>query len=335
MKDYKNYSLLNHNTFGIDAKTARFIEYSSASELQSIAKEINGKELLHIGMGSNILFTKDYSGLILHSAIKGFEIEEETEDYIKIKAGAGECFDDFVSYATERGYYGAENLSLIPGEVGASAIQNIGAYGSEVKDLISSVEAMDYSTGSLVVFSGKDCGYAYRDSYFKNKWKGKFAVTSVTYKLSKVFEPDIEYGAIRSEIEKRGIDKITSPLLRKIIIDIRNEKLPDPKIWGNGGSFFMNPVVERAKAEKLLSLYPQMPNYDAVNGVKIPAGWLIEQCGWKGKKLGKAGVYEKQALVLINCGGATGADIVDLSNAICLDIKEKFDITIKPEVNWI
>ena len=225
-------------------------------------------------------------------------------------------------------------MSIIPGEVGASAVQNIGAYGVEAKDIIYKVEAVEIATGKLVVFDNADCEYSYRQSKFKHEWRDKYLVTHVVYRLSRSFTPDLDYGNIRSSLEKKGIASPTAQQLREVIIKIRNAKLPDPKVQGNAGSFFMNPIVEKAKYEELASQYLGMPHYtiDAEHE-KIPAGWMIDHCGWKGKSLGKAGVHDKQALVLVNRGGATGADIVRLCETIQKDVKEKFGIEIHPEVN--
>ena len=349
MKDIRDYSLLAHNTFGIDAKCKRFLEYSSVEEAQQIVAGLTAADqpLLILGGGSNLLLTGDYQGTVLHSAIKGIEVLENgglaaaehddallNPDWVFLNCGSGEVFDDVVAYAVEHGFYGAENLSIIPGEVGASAIQNIGAYGVEAKDIIYKVEAVEIATGKLVVFDNKDCQYSYRQSKFKHEWRDKYLVTHVIYRLSRTFVPDLDYGNIRSSLEKKGIASPTAQQLREVIIEIRNAKLPDPKVQGNAGSFFMNPIVEKAKYEELASQYLGMPHYtiDAEHE-KIPAGWMIDQCGWKGKSLGKAGVHDKQALVLVNRGGATGADIVRLCETIQKDVKEKFGIEIHPEVN--
>jgi UDP-N-acetylmuramate dehydrogenase len=250
--------------------------------------------------------------------------------------GSGEVWDDMVATSIKAGYYGMENLSLIPGDVGASAVQNIGAYGMEAKDLIVSVEAVEIATGQVMTISGKDCGYGYRQSKFKQEWKNRYLITHVTYQLSTSFQPHLDYGNIRQELEKKGITEPTAQQVRDIIIDIRNAKLPDPKVMGNAGSFFMNPIVPKDKYETLAAQYPTMPHYEVDgNYEKIPAGWMIEQCGWKGKSLGRAGVHDKQALVLVNRGGATGAEIVALCDAIRKDVKTKFDIDIHPEVNIV
>ena len=327
-----NYSLLSHNTFGIDAKCWRFMEYSTVEEAQEIARQLQQPYLL-IGAGSNLLLTDDFDGTVVHSALKGIETQSDS----RICCGSGETWDEVVAWCVGHGLYGAENLSLIPGEVGASAVQNIGAYGAEVKDLIASVEAVEIGTGKLCVFSREECQYGYRDSRFKHEWKNKYLITHVVYQLSTdESHQSTEYGNIRSELDRRGIQMPTAAQLRQVVIDIRNAKLPDPKVTGNAGSFFMNPVVERSKYEELQAQYPDMPHYyiDA-DHEKIPAGWMIDQCGWKGRSLGRAGVHDKQALVLVNRGGATGADIVALCQQIQHDVRERFGIDIHPEVNII
>ena len=236
-----------------------------------------------------------------------------------------------------RGWYGAENLSLIPGDVGASAVQNIGAYGVEAKDLIVQVEAVEIATGNLHLFTNEECRYSYRQSRFKQDWRDHFFITHVTYRLSLTFEPHLDYGNIRTELEAKGYQqKPTAAQLRQVIIDIRNAKLPDPKFEGNAGSFFMNPVVTRQKYERLAALYPNMPHYTIdEEHEKIPAGWMIDQCGWKGKALGRAGVHDRQALVLVNKGGATGDEIVHLCEQIRMDVYNRFGIEIQPEVNIV
>lgn len=348
MKDIRDYSLLAHNTFGIDAKCKRFLEYSSVEEAQQIVAGLTAADqpLLILGGGSNLLLTGDYEGTVIHSAIKGIEVlDNETlaaaegenlknPDLVFLNCGSGEVFDDVVAYAVEHGYHGAENLSIIPGEVGASAVQNIGAYGVEAKDIIYKVEAVEIATGKLVVFDNQDCQYCYRQSRFKHEWKDKYLVTHVIYRLSKHFVPDLDYGNIRTSLTAKGIENPTAQQLRDVIIEIRNAKLPDPKVQGNAGSFFMNPIVEKAKYEELAAQYPGMPHYTIDAGhEKIPAGWMIDQCGWKGKSLGRAGVHDKQALVLVNRGGATGQEIVNLCETIRKDVKLKFGIDIHPEVN--
>ena len=273
--------------------------------------------------------------LILHSAIKGYTVVKETEEEVEVRVGAGEVWDDFVAYTVANGWYGAENLSLIPGEVGASAVQNIGAYGVEAKDLIVSVDTFGLETGEERRFMREECRYAYRESVFKQELKGKYAVTFVTYRLKKHPVFHLEYGNIRAELEKQGC-QVDLENVRRIIIAIRQAKLPDPKVLGNAGSFFMNPVVPKMQFEALLAQYPDMPHYPVDDAhVKIPAGWMIDRCGWKGKRVGHAGVHEKQALVLVNCGGATGKEVMHLAEEIVASVRERFGVTIRPEVNYI
>ena len=332
MIDQENYSLLRHNTFGIDAKCKRFIEYSSVEEAQQVARTITNADrpLLILGGGSNLLLTGDYNGTVLHSGIRFLEQTDECH----VRCGSGFIWDDVVDYCVANNLYGAENLSIIPGEVGASAVQNIGAYGAEAKDLIECVEAVEIETGQICRFTNTECAYSYRQSKFKHAWKNRFLITAVTYKLSKTYNPKLDYGNIRVALAAKGIDNPTAMQLRETIIDIRNAKLPDPKVLGNAGSFFMNPVVSTHKYNQLAQQYAGMPHYTIDSEYeKIPAGWLIEQCGWKGKALGKAAVHNKQALVLVNCGGATGSEVVQLYKTIQHDVKQKFDIEIKPEVN--
>lgn len=337
MKDFYDFNLKEHNTFGIDVKCRRFIEFESVDELLQIVNSLTDadKPLLVLGGGSNMLFTADYEGTVLHSAIKG-HVAVQTDEGIMLRCGSGEVWDDIVSLCVSNRMYGAENLSLIPGDVGASAVQNIGAYGAEAKDIILKVEAVDLQTGKMCEFTNEECEYAYRKSKFKGEWRNRFVITYVTYKLSEVFCPCLDYGNIRAELEKRNIKVPTAEQLRNVIIDIRNEKLPDPKVEGNAGSFFMNPVVPKAKYEELVARFGNVPHYSVDdNNEKIPAGWMIDQCGWKGKSLGKAGVHSRQALVLVNRGGVEGKDIVALCDAIKRDVRDKFGIDIVPEVNII
>ena len=337
MKDIKDYSLAAHNTFGIDAKCRRFIEFDDVDELKSVlgnCGNVAGPKLV-IGGGSNLLLTGDYAGTVFHSAIKGFTYETVT-DGVLLRCGSGETWDDIVDMCVENGWHGMENLSLIPGEVGASAVQNIGAYGVEAKDLIYKVEAVEISTGRMFEFSNADCCYSYRNSRFKGEWRNRFIITHVTYRLSTVYKPCLDYGNIRGELARKGISEPTARQLRDIIIDIRNAKLPDPKTEGNAGSFFMNAVVPRSKYKEIAVMYPGMPHYTVdEDHEKIPAGWMIDVCGWKGRTLGRAGVHDKQALVLVNRGGATGNDIVALCEAIRRDVRDKFGIEIHPEVNIV
>ncbi len=337
MKDLKNYSLLANNTFGIDVRASRFVEYDSEEELRHFLTEDTGLHapLLSIGGGSNLLFTADFPGVVLHSAIKGMEVVRETEEWVEIRVGAGEVWDDFVAFSVSNHWYGAENLSIIPGEVGASAVQNIGAYGTEVKDLIVEVETLCVADGTSRRFTNAECQYAYRKSIFKGELKGKYVVTYVTYRLSKLPVYRLDYGNIRDELQKEGCE-VNLENLRRVIIRIREAKLPDPAVIGNAGSFFMNPIIPVSQFHELQKQYPEIPNYPmGEGGIKVPAGWMIERCGWKGRALGRAAVHDKQALVLINRGGATADEIVHLSQEVVKSVKEKFGVTICPEVNFI
>ena len=338
MKDLKHYSLLPHNTFGIQANCDRFIDMETEDDVMKLKDMLDDKDmpLLIIGRGSNLLLTDDYHATVLHCSIKGKTIVKEDRNSVLLRCGAGEEWDSIVDYCVAHDWQGIENLSLIPGEVGASAVQNIGAYGTEVKEIIHSVEAVEISTGKKHTFSNEQCEYSYRQSKFKNEWKDRFIITHVTYRLEKSTDyiPKVDYGNIKSELERKGISMPTMKDIRDVVISIRKDKLPDPEVEGNAGSFFMNPIVEKATFMNLLEQYPDMPHYNVDSErEKIPAGWMIDQCGWKGKTLGKAGVHDRQALVLVNRGGATGKDILHLCNTIRNDVRQKFGIDIHPEVN--
>lgn len=309
MKIIENSSLLPYNTFGLDAKAKLFIEYYSLDELRQVLTEHKGERILHIGQGSNLLFTRDFDGVILHSGMaRARFLDDET-----VEAQNGLRLDDMIAQLTDMGYSGLEKLSLIPGEVGASAVQNVGAYGVEAKDVIIRVHTLDVETLEERVFTNAECKFGYRDSAFKHELKGKYIVTSVVYRV------------------KPGDATKT----RQEIIETRMAKLPTVGEVGSAGSFFMNPFVPEEQANALLAQYPDMPHFETPQGVKIPAAWLIEQCGWKGKKLGGAQVWQKQALVIVNANHATAQDIMDLAAAISASVKEKFNITINPEVNYI
>ena len=330
------------NTFGIKAEAKILITYNSEQELLEAISRIHeqheGLPLLHIGCGSNLLFLSDYDGIVLKSNIKGFTIKQETEKDVVVEVGSGEICDEFIEQAISRGWYGMENLSLIPGQVGAAAVQNIGAYGVEAQDVIEEVKGISLKDGSERIWKQEDCKYGYRRSIFKEELWGKYAIVRVTFRLKKHFEPKLQYGGLVKAIEQAGLslNTLTAKQLRQVIIDIRRAKLPAPKEQGNAGSFFKNPVVPKEQAERLLSEYPTMPNYPAdEEKVKLAAGWLIEQAGWKGKSLGPAAVHDRQALVLVNKGGASGSDIQRLCEAIKKDVKERFDINLEPEVNFI
>ena len=334
MIEQQHYSLLGHNTFGIDAKCLHYVEIEHASEVERVVRLLqeSASPYIIIGGGSNLLLTGDYQGIVLRSAIKGIE----HLDHARLRVGSGVVWDELVDYSLRHQLYGAENLSLIPGDVGACAVQNIGAYGVEACELISEVEAVDLQTGAFRVFRQEECQYGYRDSRFKHDWRNRFFITAVVFRFNTDFRPRIDYGNIRAELERRGISNPTAEELRQVIIDIRRQKLPDPAVTGNAGSFFMNPVVSREKYEQLAAQYPEMPHYTVdAQHEKIPAGWMIEQCGWKGRHLGRAGVHPRQALVLVNLGGATGSEIVSLCETIRNDVKLRFGIEIHPEVNIV
>nr|WP_262920318.1 UDP-N-acetylmuramate dehydrogenase [Parabacteroides sp. FAFU027] len=336
IKIEENYSLLPHNTFHLQANARFFIEYNSVGELVEVLALPWIKEypVFHIGGGSNLLFKGDYKGVILHSSVKGMEKIGEDEESVLVKVGSGEVWDDVVAFTVEAGWYGAENLSLIPGETGAAAVQNIGAYGIELKDIVDSVEAVERSTGKIRIFNNAECEYAYRESIFKKELKDQYIITHVVLRLQKKQQFHLEYGNIQSELAK--YDTVTLTNVRQTIIAIRESKLPDTDKLGNAGSFFMNPYVALPKYLNLKQEYPQMPHYPVSDDlVKVPAAWLIEQCGWKGREWGGAGVHDKQCLVLVNRGGALASDIVDLAANIQTSVKEKFDIDITPEVIYI
>ena len=335
MRDILHFDLSEHNTFGIHASCKRFVEIDTAEEAAAFFPSLHDADmpLLIIGGGSNLLLTADFNGTVVRSAIKGISAEERDGE-VWLRCGSGETWDDVVALCVQRGWYGAENLSLIPGDVGASAVQNIGAYGTEVKDIVERIEAVDVGTGQMVEIAASECQYGYRDSRFKHEWHQRFFITAVTYRLSLSFEPRLDYGNIREMLAQRGITQPTAAQLRQVIIDIRNAKLPDTKVEGNAGSFFVNPVVSKEKYEQLATEYPGMPHYTTDDGrEKIPAGWLIEQCGWKGRTLGRAGVHHRQALVLVNKGGATGEEVLRLCETVKADVRSKFGIEIHSEVN--
>ena len=317
----------------MDVKADCIAEWSSPDELRTLLGTVERPYLL-VGGGSNLLFTGDFKGTILQSRIETIDIVKESQDSVLVRVGAGVVWDDFVAYAVLQGWWGVENLSAIPGHVGASAVQNIGAYGVEAKDVIETVQTICLDNGKAREFSNADCRYAYRQSIFKNELKGQYAVTYVQFRLSRKPQPKLGYGALEAQVKALGEPTLEN--IRNAVITIRDGKLPDPKVLGNAGSFFMNPVIPSAQFDALKQQYPDIPSYPAQEGmVKVPAGWLIEQAGWKGRSLGPAAVYDRQALVLVNKGGATGADIIRLADTIIGDVKQKFGITLSTEVNYI
>ena len=335
MNFQENISLKKYNTFGIDVNAKRFISISSVYELQQLLKK--EKELFLLSGGSNMLLTKNIEQLVVHLNIKGISIDREDDNAVYLTVNAGENWHEFVLWAIEQGYGGIENLSLIPGKVGTCPIQNIGAYGVEVKDVISKVETIEIETNKLVSFSNTECNFGYRNSIFKNEAKGKYIITSVCFKLSKSnHKLTTSYGAIEKELTDR---QITNPTIKDIsdaVIAIRQSKLPDPNEIGNSGSFFKNPVISISLFEELKNKYPTIPSYPvSEKEIKVPAGWLIEQSGFKGKRYGDYGVHEKQALVLVNYGNASGKDIFELAQKIQATIKETYKIDLEIEVNII
>ena len=331
----QNISLLPYNTFGIAARAACFTEVFSVVELQS-ALQSGIQPVLILGGGSNMLLTKDVPGLVIKNAIGGITLVGTEANTVLVKVGGGVVWHDFVCWAVEKGYGGVENLSLIPGTVGAAPVQNIGAYGVELKDVFVELEAVELSSGRIQVFDRDICRFGYRDSIFKKENKGKYGITSVTFALTRQehYQLNISYGDIQKTLEKHGIAHPSIADVSRAIIQIRSSKLPDPAKIGNCGSFFKNPETSRAILDKIRTSHPNVVSYDLPDGrVKIPAGWLIEQCGWKGKRVGNTGCYEKQALVLVNYGGATGVEVSNLAYAIIESVEKTFGIRLEPEVN--
>ena len=324
------------NTFGIPAHARVYAEYTSLEELRALLQTYKGERLLHIGAGSNLLFTKDFDGVVLHSRICFARALEEDAEGVNIEVGAGIVMDDLIAQVADMGLYGLENLSHIPGEVGASAVQNVGAYGVEAKDVIREVHAIAVESGEECVFSNADCRFGYRDSIFKNEWKGQYIITSVVFHLSKQPQPRLDYGNLRQALA----GKEPTPMnIREAVIAIRKQKLPEPEDLGSAGSFFKNPIISPEHFQTILQqeqkTAAEIPHFETADGIKIPAAWLIEQCGWKGKRQGGAQVYEKQPLVIVNTGNATAQDIITLAADIAESIEKRFQITLHPEVNYI
>jgi len=334
-KILNNYSLKHLNSFGIDIKAKFFSNFTSEDNLIKLLsnKSFKNKPIFILGEGSNILFTKDFEGIVLANKINGIEIISEDQESISIRVGAGENWHNFVLWSIEKDLSGIENLALIPGLVGASPIQNIGAYGTEAKDVITKVNYVELDTGLKKELSNYECKFEYRNSIFKNQLKDKTVVTYVTYKLSKKPLNNIQYGAITDELKR--LKKDPSPAsIAEAVINIRNKKLPNPKLLGNSGSFFKNPIINTKDFQKLKNIFPNIISYKICNThTKLAAGWLIEDAGYKGYRLGDAGVHENQALVLVNYGKASGKDILDLANMIKEKIKAKYGVDLEPEVN--
>jgi UDP-N-acetylmuramate dehydrogenase len=332
----QNISLKNFNTFGIDVSANYFSSFTNDNELAELITHNSKLKTVILGGGSNILFIKDFDGLVLQNEVKGIDLVNEDEDHLYIKVGAGENWHQFVMFCINRNWAGVENLSLIPGNVGASPMQNIGAYGVEIKEVFYELEAFNLAEKKVYTLSVNDCEFGYRDSIFKNKYKDQFVILSVTYCLDKFPKLNLRYGAIEQELEKMNV---TGPTIRSVsqaVINIRSSKLPDPNVIGNAGSFFKNPVVSKPGFENLKIDFPGIIGFNNEDGsVKLAAGWLIEQCGWKGFRKGDAGCYSKQALVLVNYGNASGKEIYDLSEDIFKSVQNKFGIELEREVNII
>lgn len=332
----ENINITPFTTFGVKVISRYFATFSSIEELRKLLAEVKDQQLLVLGGGSNMLFRKDYEGITIKNEITGISVIEENEESVLLKVGAGEVWHNFVLYSIEHNLGGIENLSLIPGSVGASPMQNIGAYGVEIKDVFDSLEAIEIATGELHTFSHQDCQFGYRESVFKKELKGKYIIVSVSYKLSKQPKLNTSYGAINSELAKRGITQPSIKDVSDVVIAIRQSKLPDPKEIGNAGSFFKNPVIPKSHYITLQKTYENIPSYPvSKDTVKVPAGWLIDNAGWKGKTIGEYGVHKNQALVLVNYGKANGNDIFQLSEDIIADIYKRYQIKLEREVNII
>jgi len=337
MKILENYDLKSLNTFGVPAKAKLFTEIEKELDFKELVAtpEFKQNDKLFLGGGSNVLFTRDFPGIVVLNKLTGIEVLEDTEDHLVIRSMSGVVWHDLVLFAVERGAWGIENLSLIPGTVGAAPMQNIGAYGAEFKHALDSVEAYSVETGEKRTFSKEECELGYRDSVFKNSLKGKYFITAVTIRLQKKESKNLTYRVLQDHLERNKIT-VTGPKdISDAVAEIRRSKLPDPKVTGNAGSFFKNVFVDEAKLKELQKTYPEIPFFEEDNGVKIPSGWLIEQSGWKGKRVGNVGVHDRQALVLVNHGGATGAEIKDLAEQIIKAVYDKFGLKLAPEVNFI
>ncbi len=343
MQVQENISLKPYNTFSIDVKARYFARFSNTEELSALLTtgtpggQAGSKlPILILGGGSNVLFIKDFEGLVLKNEIKGIQKVEEDDEFVHIQVGAGENWHQLVLHCIENEWAGVENLSLIPGSVGATPMQNIGAYGVEIKEVFQELKAFHLKEKTNYTFRTKDCDFGYRESVFKKKYKDQFVILNVTYKLRKQPKFNTSYGAIEQELEKMGVQQLSIKAISDAVINIRSSKLPDPAAVGNAGSFFKNPVIPAEEFQHLKSSFPTIVGYKNPDGtIKLAAGWLVEQCGWKGVRRGDAGCHDKQALVLVNFGNAKGSEINDLSEEIRQSVNEKFNITLEKEVNII
>ncbi len=329
-------SLKQFNTFGIDVSSKFFAQAQNEDEVRNViqSNEFLNNDNLILGGGSNILFTKNFDGIVLRNNIEGVEVLEETSESVLVKVGGGVVWHEFVLYCINQGWNGTENLSLIPGSVGASPMQNIGAYGVEIKEIFHELEAIHLKTGEIKYFNNAECDFGYRESVFKNKHKGEYLISRVTFRLSKIPNFNVSYGAIEKQLEVMNVRNLTAKSVSDAVVSIRQSKLPDPKKVGNSGSFFKNPIVDEVIYKEVKKKYPEAVGYSVGEGkIKLAAGWLIDQAGWKGKTIGNYGVHKNQALVLVNYGGATGEQIFDLSTNILDSIKDKFGVQLEREVN--
>jgi len=342
MQIQPNISLKKYNTFGIDVTAKYFATFNSIDEIDELLEfskpqTLNQKlQTLILGGGSNILFTKNFDGIVLKNELKGIELLKEDEHYVYVKVGAGENWHQFVLHCICNNWAGVENLSLIPGNVGASPMQNIGAYGVEIKEVFHSLEAYHLNEKKIIAFNLNDCQFGYRESVFKKKYRNEFVIAHVTFRLKKQPNFNTSYGAIERELESMNIKELSIKAISDAVIHIRTSKLPEPSLIGNAGSFFKNPEIDNVEFDKIKSAFPEMVGYKLPNNnVKVAAGWLIEQCGWKGYRQGDCGCFEKQALVLVNYGTANGSEILELSEKIIYSVNEKFGIILEKEVNII
>jgi len=326
--------LIPYNTFGVPAIASVFVEADHAVELAAFVQSFpDSSAVLVLGGGSNVLLASEHYDVVIRPVMKGIKVISETDDYVLVRAGAGEVWDDFVCWCVNHHYAGVENLSNIPGTVGACPVQNIGAYGVEAKDVIKTVEAIEQTTGKTVAFNNRQCGFDYRDSFFK-KNRGKFIITAVRFKLSKHFEPNIKYAGLETELSRHT--PVTIENVRQAVINIRSRKLPDSEKLGNAGSFFKNPTIDAGKMNEINQMYPQAPLHPVSHGTwKISAAWMIQQCGWKGVRVGNVGVHSLQPLVIVNYGGATGKEILNFARKIIESVNNQFGIELEPEVNII
>jgi len=336
MESRSDFSLKSLNTFDVEAVARRYVRFDEEKEIIEFLgrQSLEGKRFLVLGGGSNLLFVDDFDGIVLHPMLKGIDVLEADTEHLRVRAMAGENWDDLVARAVASGWGGIENLSLIPGSVGASAVQNIGAYGVEVRDVIDRVEAIDMDSREKIAFPAKACGFGYRTSRFKGRWSGSHIITAVVFRLCRKPRFVLDYPGVREQVDALG--PVTLDTLRQAIITIRRAKLPDPADLGNAGSFFKNPVVEPETLHRLQARFADMPHYPQTDGrFKLSAGWMIDHCGWKGRRIGRAGVHDRQALVLVNMGGATGREILDLSERVRRSVCEIFNVDLEREVRVI